>query len=368
MTDDPTTPAQIRGVFSATLTDEPGLLDMVPDAVAGARARRRRERVTYVAAPLAIVGLAAGAYAAVPAPSRGEQSSAASPTATRTPGAHTTPAAVNTPEAKSAVAPIPALADPFAHPGTPEENCQGNFSGPPTGQAHPTVAEQKAQCVANLTALRALLPGDTVVLEHSFQPGGPQLDQLMTGMHDINVRPPGTKLPELAATVVSILNDPKDPSNHVDPNNFLVKTPTGVMKLWFADGPGDGSGTKSGTGQCENGKSGGTTSKPCSAVTLADGTAGDFVAYPNGVIEIVIPNDPYGNEFFFLLGHSERDVLGTTYTDGGGGQWLDLATGVVHQGNRDVPNPYTKDQMLALTGSQGFLAFYQQVAKALSGH
>jgi hypothetical protein len=373
--DDESSPARIRGVFNATLTDEPALTDLVPDAVAGARMRIRRERIAYVAAPLAIVGMAAAVYAAVPASGGGAGDGGVSPgirptTATAT---ATTTTTTGAPAAKETV--IPPLADPFAHPGTVEENCQGNFldyvngsveAAP--GQPRPSVAEQRAQCVANLKIMRALLPGDTVVMDHSLH----AMDQTamvkeMDAVQTVNDAPPGTKLPEIAAAKINALNNPKNPTNFIDPKEFLVKTPTGVVQMGFLDVIVTDN-QRSGTGTCTNGKSGGTTSKSCGNTTLADGTPADFVPYPGGMIEIVVNTDRYGNQFFFTARPSERDTIGGTFSEDGKNKWLDLATGTVHEGNRNDPNPYTKDMLLALTSSQGFMSLYDQATKDATGH
>ncbi|NUR63515.1 MAG: hypothetical protein HOV87_33370 [Catenulispora sp.] len=374
---DQTTPVRLRNIFSATLTDEPALTDLVPDAVSGARARQRRERIAYAATPLAILGLAVGAYAVVPPGGHGTKDGGSSPVSGKTPGAHPTskpvPKSTSTPKAADtsehpASDGIPPLRDLFAHPGTPEENCRATFPDPANlNVVAPDQAKERAKCVTYLSALRSLLPNDTVVLDHEFRPVSSAGIDVLMGSHDITSAAPGTKLTALAGDIVRVLNDPDSPDNGASPQNFLIKTPTGESALWFSDGPGEG-GVKSGTGDCHDGKSGGTTSKPCSTVTLADGTPATYVAYPNGVIQIVVNSDPYGNQFWFMVGPSDRDAFGNTYQDGNTGRWMDLATGTVHDGNRGVANAFTKDDLLSLTSSQGFLTLYKQIAKDSAGH
>lgn len=381
-TNDPTTPAQLRGLFTVTLTDEPALTDLVPDAVAGARASKRRERIAYAATPFAILGLAVGAYAAVP-PGGHPQISAVSqqptenavkpsgtPKAAHTPKAAATPKAPDTSE-NSGPDGIPPLLDLFAHPGTPEENCQQATFPDPTNPnvPAPDQAKERAKCTAYLSALRALLPNDTVVLDHEFFPVTSAGFKVQSMTHDLVTATAGTKLPEFAKGVVQILNDPKNPDNGAKPENFLVKTPTGVVSLWFDDGRGQG-GAGSGVGDCKDGKGtvGGASIKPCSNVTLADGTPATFVEYANGVIQIVVDKGVYGDQFWFSVGPSNRDTVGNTYQDNNTGRWMDLKTGTVHDGNRPDPGAFTKNDLLSLTGSQGFLTLYKQIAKDSTGH
>ncbi|NUR26445.1 MAG: hypothetical protein HOV83_11455 [Catenulispora sp.] len=366
--EDESSPARIRGMFNATLTDEPALADLVPDAVAGARTRARRDRIAYVAAPLAIVGMAAGVYAAVPPSGGGARDGGVSPGTPRTTATTTT-----APTAKEAV--IPPLSDPFAHPGTVEESCQGNFLDYKNkdiqgafGQPRPSVEEQRAQCIANLRIMRSLFPGSTVVMNHSLLPfESSAIMKNMDALQAISTAEPGTRLPGIAAETVKALNDPKTPENYIDPKQFLVKTPAGIVQMGFLDVIST-DGQRSGTGTCKNGKSGGTTSKPCSDTTLADGTPTDFVSYPGDMIEIVVDNDRYGNQFFFTARPSDREAMGNTFADDGKNKWLDLATGTVHEGNRRYAYSYNKDMLLALTSSQGFMSLYDEATKAATGH
>lgn len=369
MHEDESSPAQIRGLFNATLTGEPALTDLVPATVAGIRTRRRRERIAYVATPLAIVGIAAGAYAAVPASGGGARDGGVSP-GTR-PTTATSP--TTTPATPKATV-IPPLVDPFANPGTAEENCQGNYLDYTNGtvqvsadQPHPSPAQQRTQCIANLKIMRALLPGDTVVVDHMIQPMEQEgMVNESDALQAIGNAAPGTRLPEIAAARVEALNNPKNPTNFIEPKAFLVKTPTGTVQMNFLDVIST-NGQRSGTGTCTNGKSGGTSSKPCSDTTLADGTPADYVTYPGGMIEIVVNTDRYGNQFFFTARPTERDTMGGTFSGDGKTKWLDLATGTVHEGNRNDPNPYTKEMLLALTGSQGFMSLYDQATKDATG-
>jgi hypothetical protein len=362
MTDDQHTPARMRGVFTATLTDEPTLTDMVSGAVAGARARKRRDRIAFAATPLAIVGLAAGGYALAPASGHAAKDGGAAvgAGAGKAPTTSTNPTNPTTATTKPTSG-IPALKDPFANPGPPEKSCQGNYFS--AAAASRSAASQEAECVANLTALRALLPDDVVVADHEFVPTSPEVMERMTTLfHDSPA--PGTKVTDLATTVIDAENDPKSPDNFVAPTQFLVKTPTGVaiMKLDVAAGP-----STSGTGTCVNGKSGGTSSKPCGAATLADGSVGDFVSYPTGGIQVVVDNF-HGNQVWFSINPDDHQAYGTRYSDGHDGKWIDLTAGVLRQGDRVVTNPYTKDTMLSLTGSQGFLNLVNQVVKTETGH
>jgi hypothetical protein len=324
----------LAGAFDATGADLPAV-DLVPHAVSGFEKHRRRTRVLGGVASVAVLGIAAAAYATVP---NGGSSTGGAPGSKpgKTPGADKT---------TSAAAPV---YDIFAHPGTPDSLCKGNWMD--TGV---TQAQARQNCLLILPLLQSLLPGDTVVPTHVADINKDQAFTKAGLPALLKSSEVGVPHPAIAAEWSRVLSDPTGEYNIADSGEYSIKTADGAT---FGVGIGyspKGS-MQDPNSVCKDGKSAGS-GVPCWSITLADGTGATFVTYPiSGSFEAYVATSTGGQLTFAQNNEVGRYVLNGT----DGRHYFDFATGTLHDGA--VPGKFTSEQFSRLLKSQGFAELTRQ--------
>lgn len=151
-------PGRLRALMDDTLTDEPPLLDLVPDAVTGAEQGRRRGRMMAGGAAVAVLAVTVGAYGVADHGRSGVNGSPVVP-----PGASRSSTSAAPPVRLSHKSTL-GIPDLFDHPGTPQQEC-AKVNGPVLdSKAQLSSPAERNYCIQALQTIRALLPDAVVVL------------------------------------------------------------------------------------------------------------------------------------------------------------------------------------------------------------
>jgi hypothetical protein len=332
----------LAGAFDPTGADLP-TVSLVPGVVSGFEKHRRRTRLLGGVASVAVLGVAAAAFAMVPG--------SGSPSGT-TPGGRAT-----TTGAPKAAAPA---YDIFAHPGTPDAECRASH-WMDTGV---TPSQGRETCLLTLPLLRGLLPDATVVVTHIVRDDtDPALEKagLTSVLKEAKV---GVPHPAIATEWARVQGAPNDEYNLVDTGEYSVRNPDGsTFGVGFTYSPHGPNQDPNST--CVDGKAAGSQ-VPCWSVTLANGTKATFVNYPfSGGFEAYVMTANGGQFTFGVNSEVSRYIVGA----GPGGKFhFDLATGTLNAGSAPESGRFTTEQFSALLRSQGFADLVQKYLDQVSAH
>ncbi|MEY9932688.1 hypothetical protein ABH926_007339 [Catenulispora sp. GP43] len=320
---------RIRALLDDTLTGEPPLVDLVPDAVSGAERNQRRSRLMAGGAAVAVVAVTVGAYGLAGGNRDGSVGTGAlAPTSGSSSASK--PAALGH---KSTLG-IPGL---FDNPGTPQEEC-AKVNGPVLDSKQKLSSpEARSWCIGALTQMRALMPDAVVVLNPNVD-----FDQLAWSA-PLGKAPEGSTLPGFAHAYQQAVTDGSKTVYLA--TGFAFRNANGEGTAYFDTTP---PGVKS-------------KPQPGGDIPLGDGTFGHLTQNVLGQIEV---SGVTAAGVWYELGiGGVGEVYGSDGVTTGSNPHSDgVGHGVFPDGyvtvgfspeNKNLPNPYTVTQVRDLIKAQG---------------